>query len=58
MVKNGVLEVPPEADLSKEKMSIGVSVDDSWGSRGWVSKQRIVDVCFEDTGKVLKNFVF
>ena len=57
MVKNGVLEVPPEADLSKEKMSIGVSVDGSWGSRGWVSKQRIVDVCFEDTGKVLKNFV-
>ena len=34
MVKNGVLEVPPEADLSKEKMNIGVSVDGSWGSRG------------------------
>ena len=53
MVKNGVLEVPPEADLSKEKMNIGVSVDGSWGSRGWASKQGIVDVCFEDMGKVL-----
>ena len=53
MVKNGVLEVPPEADLSKEKMNIGVSVDGSWESRGWPSKQEIVDVCFKDTGKVL-----
>ena len=53
MVKNGVLEVPPEADLSKEKLNIGVSVDGSWGSRVWGSKQGIVDVCFEDTGKIL-----
>ena len=53
IAKNGVSEVPPEADLSKEKMNIGVSVDGSWGSRGWASKQGIVDVCFEDTGKVL-----
>ena len=53
MVKNGVLEVPTEADFSKEKVNIGVSVDGSWGSRVWASKQGIVDVCFEDTGKVL-----
>ena len=53
MVKNGVLEVPPETDLSKEKMNIGVSVDGPWGSRGWASKQGIVDVCFKDTGKAL-----
>ena len=33
MIKNGVLEVPPEADLSKEKMNIGVTVDGSWLSR-------------------------
>ena len=33
IVKNGVLEVPPEADLSKEKMNIGVSVD-GFGDRG------------------------
>ena len=44
--KNGALEVPPDADLSKEKMNIGVSVDDSWDSRGWASTQGIVDVCF------------
>ena len=55
MVKNGVLEVPPEADLSKKKMNIGVSVDGSWGSRGWAPKQGIVDVCFEDTGKESKT---
>ena len=34
-------------------MNIGVGVDDSWGLRGWAQKQGIVDVCFEDTGKVL-----
>ena len=27
IAKNGVSEIPPEADLSKEKMNIGVSVD-------------------------------
>ena len=53
MVKNRVLKVPPEADLSKRKMNTGVSVDGSWGSRGWASKQGIVGICFEDTGKVL-----
>ena len=46
IVKNGASEVPPDADLSKEKMNIGVSVDGSWDSRGWVSTQEIVDVCF------------
>ena len=39
IVKNGVSEVPPEADLLKEKMDIGISVDGSWGSRSWASKQ-------------------
>ena len=34
-------------------MNVGVSVDDSWGWRCWVSEQGIVDVCFEDTGKIL-----
>ena len=53
IIKNGASEIPPEADSSKEKLNIGVSVDCSWGSRGWVSKQGIVDVCFENTGKVL-----
>ena len=28
-------------------MNIDVRVDGSWGSRGWASKQGIVDVCFE-----------
>ena len=52
-VKNGTSEVLLEVDLSREKMNIGVSVDGSWGLRGWPSKQQIVDVCFENTGKVL-----
>lgn len=34
-------------------MNIRVSVDGSWDSRGWVSKQEISDVCFDDTGKVV-----
>ena len=34
-------------------MNIGVSIDGSWGSRGWASKQGIVDVCFEHIGQVL-----
>ena len=34
-------------------MNIRVSVDGSWNSRGWVSKQEISDVCFDDTGKVV-----
>ena len=53
IVKNGASEVPPEADLSKKVMNIGVSFDGSWGSRDWASKQGIVDVCFEDTVKLL-----
>ena len=53
IAKNRASEVPLEGDLSKEKMNIGVSVDGSWRLRGWASKQGIVDVCFEDTGKVL-----
>ena len=53
MVKNGALEAPPEADLSKVNMNIGAIVDGSWGSRGWSSKQGIADVWFEDMGKVL-----
>ena len=28
IIKNGASEVPPEAHLSKEKMNIGVSVDE------------------------------
>ena len=31
IAKKGASEVPLEADLSKKKMNIGVSVDGSWG---------------------------
>ena len=52
-VKNRASEVLPETVLSKEKMNIGVSVDGSRDSRGWVSKQENVGVCFDNTGKVV-----
>ena len=51
-------EVLAEADISKERMNIGVSVDGSWVLRGWTQKQGIVYVCFEDTGKVLYRCYF
>ena len=54
IVKNRTSEVPPEAGLSKVKMNIGIKVDGLWGSRGWTSKLGILDVCFEDTGKVIE----
>ena len=34
-------------------MEIAVSVDGSWGSRGWTSQNGTVDVCFEERGRVL-----
>ena len=52
-IKNRASEVPPEVDLSKEEKNIGVSIDGSLGLRSWASKQGIVDVSFEDTGKIL-----
>ena len=51
MLRTGASEVPPGADLLKEKMNHAVSVDVSWGLRVWASKKGIVDICFADTGK-------
>ena len=49
----GSIKFDPLDDIEKQNMEIAVSVDDSWGSRGWNSQNGIVDVCFEETGKVL-----
>ena len=34
-------------------MNVGVRVDGSLGMTGWASEQGMVDICCEDTGKVL-----
>ena len=39
--------------LPGEIPHIDVSVDGSWGSRGWSSWQVVVDICFQQTGKIL-----
>ena len=49
----GSITVDPSADTEKQNIEATVSVDDSWGSRGWTLQNGIVDVCFEKTGKVL-----
>ena len=51
--RNGQIEVLSGTGLPEEIPQIDVSVDGSWGSRGWSSRQGIVDICFEETGKVL-----
>ena len=46
--RNGQIEVLLGTGLLGEIPQIDVSVDGLWGSRGW-----IVDICFEETDKVL-----
>ena len=45
--RNGQIEVLPGTDLSEEIPQIDVSVDGSQSSRGWLSHQEIVEMCFE-----------
>ena len=53
VLKNtGSITFDPLADMEKKNIEIALSVDGSWGSRGWTSQNRIVDVCFEETGKM------
>ena len=37
----------------RNQVKISASVDGSWGTRGWSSRDGIVDICFEKTGIVL-----
>lgn len=43
--------MPDEPDTS------AASFDDLWNTREWSIKDGIVDVCFEETGKVIDVFV-
>ena len=43
----------PTDDLLEEVTEVSVSVDASWGSRRFSSRQGIVDICSEETGKVI-----
>ena len=45
--------VRSDDQLKSLEMNIGVSLDGSWNTRGWSARMGIVDVCFEETGKVL-----
>ena len=49
----GSITLDPSADMVKQNIEIAVSADGSWDSRGWTSQNEIVDVCFEETCKVL-----
>ena len=49
----GSITFDPLADREKQNIEIAASVDGSWGSPGQTSQNGIVDVCFEETGKVL-----
>ena len=49
----GSITFDPLADIEKQNIEIAVSVDGSRGSRDWTSRNGIVDVCIEQTGKVL-----
>ena len=51
--RNGQIEVLSGTGLPGEIPQIDVSVDGSWSSSGWSSRQGIVDICFEENGKVL-----
>ena len=51
--RNGQIEVLSGTGLPGEIPQIDVSVDGSSGSRGWSSWQVVVDICFQQTGKVL-----
>ena len=51
--RNGQIEVLSGNGLPREIPQIDVNVDGSWGSRGWSSRQSIVEICFEEPGKVL-----
>ena len=51
MQNTGMLNA--DVDLVEEIVEIAISVDGSWGKRGWSSRNGITDICFEETGKVL-----
>ena len=49
----GQIEQTSDTQLRDKVIDVGVSVDGSWSTRGWKAREGIVDVCFEETGKVL-----
>lgn len=40
-------------DIEQCATEIGVRLDGSWNSRGWSARIGIINVCFEETGKML-----
>ena len=54
LMNAGKIGTMADEELKKQVVKASVSVDGSWGARGWCSSSGIVDVCFEETGKVLE----
>ena len=57
MMATGQVPIIREKDLEKTPVKIAASLDGSWKSRGWNSKDGIVDVGFDGTGKMLDVIV-
>ena len=49
----GSITVDTLADIEKQNTETAVSVDGSWGLRGWTSQNGVVGVCLEEIDKVL-----
>ena len=47
----GQIEYLDDEQLAKTVIETNVTVDGSWKTRGWTSRDGIVDVCFDQTGK-------
>ena len=41
-----------EQTLRNHVIKIRATVDGSWGTTGWSSREGIIDICFEETGKI------
>ena len=49
----GQIEYLDDEQLAKTVIETNVSVDGSWKTKGWTSRDSIVDVCLDQAGKVL-----
>ena len=50
-----VMEVPSIINNERDIKSTGVSFDDTWKSRGWQAKKRLIAVIAQKTGETKNN---
>ena len=53
LCNTGQIEWVDDDELRQQVVDVDVSLDGSWSTRGWSAREGIVDVCFEETGKVI-----